>query len=74
MLHQIDEFYDIVPNELVFHWGHEQAEGTCQHCVMCVLVSKFCAKNPHWRLLMGVGQRGEALGLSTHSYPVVREA
>lgn len=63
--HNIDDFCDIVPNERVFHFCHGQAVGMCQHCIICVLVSKLCAKDPFLGLLTGVGWRGEALGLPT---------
>lgn len=53
--HEIDDFCDIVPNKQVFCSWHGQAAGVHQHCVMCVLVSKLCAKKPLLGLLMGAG-------------------
>lgn len=62
---EIDDFCDVVPNEQVFHFWHRQAVGMCQHCVMCVLVSKPCVKKPLLGLLMEVGWRGGALEFPT---------
>jgi hypothetical protein len=39
--------------------------GTCPSCVISALVSKSCVKEPLLGLLIGMNQRGEALGLST---------
>lgn len=55
--HEIDDFCDIVPNKQVFRLWHGQAVGVRQHCIMCVLLSKLCAKKPLLGLLMGADWR-----------------